>query len=194
MDDIILHILLVIFVFFLNPQDHRNILEIEHYYLLCSDAQYRDEFLDEVDDTDTETKMSTLKYALLSYENDVGCFPYIGSDCKKKSAYNQELLLNAFDPNKNVLVSNNNEYIKIDNYQNKWDGPYMDKKPSKFMMDSWKNPIKYVPEGKNIYLWSYGPNGKPDCSTVDEVMKKQYMGKTDDIVLSVTRCEYEFED
>ena len=194
MDDIILHVLLVIFTFFLNPQDHRNILEMEHYYLLCSDAQYRDEFLDEVDDTNTETKMSSLKSALLAYQSDVGRFPYIGSDSKKKSAYNQELLLNAFDPNKNVLVSSNNDYIEVKNYEKKWKGPYMDEKPSKFMIDNWKNPIKYVAEGKNIYLWSYGPNGKPDCDTVQEAYRKQYYDEVDDIVVSVSRSKYEFED
>lgn len=195
MDEIILHLLLTIFVFFISPQDHSNILEMEHYYLLCSDAQYRDEFLDEVDDTDTKTKLSYLKSALIMYQGDVGRFPYIGNDIKKKSAYNQELLLNPYDSEKNVLCSSNNDYIKVKNYERKWKGPYMEGKPSKFMIDNWKNPIKYVAEGRNIFLWSYGPNRKPDCDTAQEAFRKQqYSDEVDDIVVSVTRSKYEFED
>lgn len=194
MDNIILHILLVIFVFFLSPQDRNNILEMKHYYLLCTNTEYREEFLDEVDDTNIQTKMSSLKSALLAYQGDIGRFPYIGSNSKKKSAYNQELLLNPYDPEKNVLVSPNKNNIEVKNYEKKWKGPYMDEKPSKFMIDNWKNPIRYVAEGKNIYLWSYGPNRKPDCNTAQEAFKKQYSDEVDDIVVSITRSKYEFED
>ena len=70
----------------------------------------------------------------------------------------------------------------------------MDEKPSKFMIDKWKNPIRYVAEGKNIYLWSYGPNRKPDCDTAQEAYRNQYSDEVDDIVVSVTRTKYEFED
>ena len=194
MDDIILHIFLVIFVFFLSPQDRNNILEMKHYYLLCTNTEYREEFLDEIDDTTTQTKMASLKSALLVYRSDIGRFPYIGSDSKKKSAYNQELLLNPYDPNKNVLVTCNNNYIEVKDYEKNWKGPYMDSKPSKFMIDNWNNPIRYVPEGKNIYLWSYGPNRKPDCNTVQEAFKKQNSKGIDDIVVSLMRSKYEFED
>lgn len=194
MDDIVIHVLLVIFVFFLSPQDHRNSLEMKHYYLLCTNSQYREEFLGEVEDEDTQTKLRNLKSALLAYQSDVGRMPYIGDDMKKKSAYNQELLLNAFDSQKNVLFSDNNEYIQLKNYEKKWKGPYLEGNPSKTMLDTWKTPIMYVPEGKNLYLWSYGPNKKPDCSTAQEAFRKQSSDEIDDIVVSVARFKRSFED
>jgi hypothetical protein len=194
MDDIVIHILLAIFVFFLSPQDHRNNLEMKHYYLLSTNSQYREEFLGEVDDVNTQTKLSNLKYALLAYQSDVGRMPYIGDDSKKKSAYNQELLLNIFDPEKNVLFSDNNKYIQVKNYEKRWKGPYLEGKPSKAMLDTWKTPIQYVPEGKNLYLWSYGPNKKPDFSTAQEAFRKQSSNEVDDIVVSVARFKHSFED
>ena len=135
-----------------------------------------------------------MKSALLAYQSDVGRLPRLGDDIKKKSAYNQELLLNTFDPEKNVLFSDNNEYIQLKNYEKKWKGPYLDGTPSKTMLDTWKTPIKYVPEGKNLYLWSYGPNRKPDCSTAQEAFSKQRFGEIDDIVVSVSRFKHSFED
>ena len=200
MDSIILNILTTILVFFIDPQNNSNILEMKHCYLLSTDSQYREEFLgsqtedEKYTHKDTKAQLSRLKSALLAFHSDVGRLPYVGNVKEKKSAYNQGLLLNMLDSEKNVLVSNNNKHMDVKNYNKKWRGPYMEGKPSQFMVDSWGTPIKYVAEGKNVYLWSYGPNRKPDCESVEQAFKKQMSNEVDDIVVSVMRFKKSFED
>ena len=52
----------------------------------------------------------------------------------------------------------------------------------------------FFPENKNIYLWSYGANKKPDFSNVEEAFRKQNNKNVDDIVISIYRSRYIFED
>ena len=153
------------------------------------DSKYRIEY----EKTVTYNRMNSLKYSLLAYQTDVGKMPYIGDNSAIKSAYKQDLLLNLEFPDKNVLISDNNQYIKIDNYEKKWKGPYIEDS-SVDMVDYWGTPIKYVPDQKNIYLWSYGPDKKPDFKSADDAFHKKGKKGSDDIVVSVMRNEEVFRD
>ena len=62
------------------------------------------------------------------------------------------------------------------------------------MIDEWGMPIIYIAENKNLFLWSYGPNKKPDRTNVEESFKEQQDKNVDDIVISVMRNKYKFED
>lgn len=144
----------------------------------------------------TKSKMSSLKSAMLAYQSDVGRLPFSGSSGNSKyvSAYNAEKVLSYNDQEKNVLTTDNGcGNFGITNYTRKWKGPYMDSDPSDFMYDSWGNPIYYVAEGKNVYLWSYGPDGSNDASNIENVLKAQSEGnEVDDIVTSIARVKKTF--
>jgi hypothetical protein len=174
-----------------NPKN-KCMVKIKHYCQLCFDPKYKDE----LKTTNTKNKIRSLKSALYAYQCDIGRFPYVGNNDRKnkKSAYNQELLLSPTDSNKNVLVTQENKYMEIKNYERRWKGPYMEGQLSDFMVDDWDMPFRYVPENKNIYLWSYGANKKPDFSNVEEAYRKQNNKNVDDIVISIYRSRYIFED
>ncbi|MBQ3643353.1 MAG: type II secretion system protein GspG [Candidatus Riflebacteria bacterium] len=140
----------------------------------------------------TKSKMSSLKSALLAYQTDVGRLPHLGC-AKKASNYDQDSLLSNSDENKNVLYSNSNigyGSTPPGNYSRRWKGPYMDSDPSDFMMDSWGNRLRYTAKGKNIYLWSAGPDGS-FYEPVNQAFKDQSNAEKecDDIVISVARLK-----
>ena len=147
----------------------------------------------------TKSKMSSLKSAMLAYQSDVGRLPFAGGNKRKASAYNAEKVLSYNDPDKNVLSSNYEitgvDNFGINNYQKKWKGPYMDSDPSDFMVDAWGNNIVYCAADKNVYLWSYGPDGEAYNSNVSVAFKGQTSAPDDcdDIVLSVARVKRSFD-
>lgn len=144
----------------------------------------------------TKSKLSSLKSALLAYQADIGRFPFAGASSQSKTgtAYNQAKLLCTAD-DKNVLVCNDETLLGsshgIKNYGKKWKGPYMDSEAADFMVDSWGKNIQYIASGKNLYLWSFGPNMTNDCapSALGSYFKSQSDadGEFDDIIISVTR-------
>ncbi len=143
----------------------------------------------------TKSKLSSLKSALLAYQQDVGRMPYVGKvGCI--SSYNAEKLLCTSCEDLNVLVSDSNSGFgsNVPNrYAKKWKGPYMDADPEDFMVDAWGNDIKYVAKGKNLYIWSYGPDGEA-YGNVDEAYKAQSENsdECDDIVISVWKRKRAF--
>ena len=148
----------------------------------------------------TKSKMSSLKSALLAYQSDVGRLPYKGKNSRNASMYDQASLLSNDNENKNVLVYNSwpaDAGSEPNNYGRKWKGPYMDSDVSDFMVDSWGNTIQYKAKvgSKNVYLWSYGPDGEPFSNDVDDAFKKQSNAETecDDILISVYRTKKKFE-
>lgn len=150
----------------------------------------------------TKSKLSSLKSALLAYQADVGRFPFTGSSGQSKTAtcYCQSTLLGTTDDT-NVLVCNSFSLVggssSVKNYGKKWKGPYMDSEASDFMVDSWGKNIQYIASGKNIYLWSFGPNMTNDCapSALGSHFKSQSDsdGDFDDIIVSVTRMKGSFD-
>lgn len=149
----------------------------------------------------TKSKMSSLKSALLAYQSDVGRLPYSGNNSRAKDQYCQVTLLCSSNEEHNVLYSNEAHGYGTDNkkwpnnYTRKWKGPYMDSDPSDFMVDSWGNELQYRAEGKNVYLWSYGPDGEPYGDGVEKAFKAQGNADSecDDIVISVYRTKKKFE-
>ncbi len=168
-------------------------VKIIPYIIHCVKFKLDSDYRIRYEKEETKRRISYLKSALLAYASDVGKMPYIGNNSDIKSAYDQDLLLNSEVSDKNVLLSNNNQYIKIDNYEKKWKGPYIEDL-SESMVDYWGTPIKYVPDQKNIYLWSYGPNKKPDFKDADDAFHKMTHKGSDDIVVSVMRNEEYFRD
>ncbi len=153
-------------------------------------------FVDQGRRSATKEKLAQLKKGFLAYQADVGRMPHIGlakcSGCKQ--AYNMDLLddiLSYNDDNKNVLLTGDvNVGMKMRQYKKRWCGPYMDSEPSDFMYDAWGNPIYYVVDDRNLYLWSYGPEPyTPDDDSPKEVFKRvqnqdEY---TDDLIVSIKR-------
>ena len=146
----------------------------------------------------TKSKMSNLKSALIAFQGDVGRFPYKGKDVKDGKSFDQIGLLNSYDEANNVLVCNAN-IMSLKNYNRKWKGPYMDSDPSDFMWDSWGNQILYVREGKNLYLWSFGPDGLA-CGSAFSCVEDAYKAQgspdstIDDIVISVSKFKQSITD
>ena len=133
----------------------------------------------------TKSKIDALKKALIAYQSDVGRLPFDGkASCKSyKTAYDNAsgTILSYLDAENNVLTTNQDLYGgNIKNYDKKWKGPYMDSDPSDFMFDAWGNPIRYVAEGKNLFLWSTGPDSEDaddDYATNAEEVYKMLSNK-----------------
>ena len=144
----------------------------------------------------TKSKLSSLKSAMLAYQNDVGRLPFYGcaDNAGKIAAYCAALVLSGTDVSKNVLITEGVAGVNdnISNYSRKWKGPYMDSDPSDFMFDSWGNEIRYEAVGNNIYLISYGPDGSK--GSINDALNAEKIadGEEDDIVLSVARLRKAF--
>ncbi len=144
----------------------------------------------------TKSKLSSLKSAMLAYQNDVGRLPFTGNadQAGKIGAYCAPAVLSGTDLAKNVLVTEEVAGVcdAISNYGRKWKGPYMDSDPSDFMYDSWGNEIVYEAVGNNVYLISVGPDGArgnlQDALNAEKIAD----GTEDDIVLSVARVRKAF--
>lgn len=123
----------------------------------------------------TKAKVDNLRKAILAYQGDVGRLPHTGkARCSSYiDAYNADAILNNEDADKNVLITDDVFDFNVKRYKRKWNGPYMDSEPYDFMQDSWGNRIRYVAEGKSVYLWSYGSDQQPDRSNVTESLKIQ---------------------
>lgn len=145
----------------------------------------------------TKTKLDTLKQALIKYNSDIGRFPSMSADVTDVSAFCQDRVMNLegrTDNKYNVLISNNNVEVNMNNYEKRWNGPYMDSDPSDFMYDSWGNPIWYIRYYKNLYLWSAGADGEfykegkfynADCAFRQQSNEENEL--CDDILISVYR-------
>lgn len=144
----------------------------------------------------TKSKLSSLKSAMLAYQNDVGRLPFTGNadQAGKIGAYCAPAVLSGDNLAKNVLVTEEVTGVcdTISNYGRKWKGPYMDSDPSDFMYDSWGNEIVYEAVGNNVYLISVGPDGArgnlQDALNAEKIAD----GTEDDIVLSVARVRKAF--
>ena len=135
----------------------------------------------------TRSKMSNLKSALIAFQGDVGRFPSSCANVGHKDGFCQVHVMCTESEVNNVLVCNAYN-LGMKNYNRKWKGPYMDSDPKDFMYDSWGNPIAYVRYGKNLYLWSSGPNGEFYGADADAAFKAQSndeVEECDDILISV---------
>ncbi|EKD83968.1 MAG: hypothetical protein ACD_39C00333G0004 [uncultured bacterium] len=149
----------------------------------------------------TKSKLSGLKSALLTYQSDVGRFPYVGNadNSQTAKAYNEgDTKLLGDNMEANVLVNegigNDATGFNIKNYNRRWKGPYMDSDPSDFMLDSWGVKIKYQAhkDKNNIYLWSSGPDmahGNLEDAINVEMTEG---GEEDDIAISIARTRKKF--
>ena len=107
--------------------------------------------------TKAKTTVSSLDTAIVMYQGDIGDYP--ASD-------NEDLVSALQDDPGNV----------------NWDGPYMEFKHDEVkdgqLLDPWGNPYVYIsanggsPEHhqKTYDLYSYGPNGKDDAGTGDDIV------------------------
>jgi prepilin-type N-terminal cleavage/methylation domain-containing protein len=152
----------------------------------------------------TKANLSALKSALLSYQRDVGKFPFCGGaggdDMKVAANYNnldtaKGGLVMGDESSKNVLVSNDELLgCMVGGYQRRYKGPYMDSNPEEFMNDSWGSPVQYFAETQTIYLRSAGVNGETE--TVNEVMQcteeEKEEAEIDDILVPITRVRFKF--
>lgn len=137
----------------------------------------------------TRAKMSCLKYALLSYKNDFGHFPFAGIDSGSAKAYfigHQAGL--GFTNSTNCLVTDKILYFKnlgLDEktYRKKWKGPYIDGSPDDFLYDCWKTPFVIIKYENDLYLWSAGHDG--DFDHIENILSGDYKGN--DLHLSVAR-------
>lgn len=145
----------------------------------------------------TKSKISALKSALLTFNSDVGRFPYVGnaSNVSCGTAYNNAdtQLLGDIIAN-NVLVNDVTgcTAFNIKNYNRRWKGPYMDSDPSDYMLDSWGMKVKYCASGNNIYLWAAGPDmahAPIACALNVELTGN---GEIDDIITSIARVRKSF--
>lgn len=146
----------------------------------------------------TKSKLASLKSALISYKNDVGRFPFVGSNSFDGSQYNAAnntlLISNADAPTNgtgNVLVTNETQPF-VTNYQRRWKGPYMDANPEDFMHDGWGNRIVYFALDYNIYVRSFGIDGNKDITADALDPAKQESGEVDDILVSVAKVRKKF--
>ena len=153
----------------------------------------------------TKSKLSALKSALLTYNSDVGRFPFMGLPANVNSAgayVESDLLLLGDSMETNILVNEeigNEDAVVTDfgirNYNRRWKGPYMDSDPSDFMLDAWGTKVSYyTKEGiNNIYLWAAGPDmgnaGSIEDATNVELTES---GEVDDIAISIARVRRSF--
>ncbi|KAF1080009.1 MAG: hypothetical protein GQF41_3685 [Candidatus Rifleibacterium amylolyticum] len=148
----------------------------------------------------TKSKISALKSALLTYNSDVGRFPFCGPASKVTcaAAYDgADVDLLSVTIACSVLVNdeigNTNLGFNITNYNRRWKGPYMDSDPSDYMMDSWGTKITYKAYKNNIYLWSGGPDmGLDVCIENALCTALTGNGEVDDIISSIARFRKKF--
>lgn len=143
----------------------------------------------------TKASMQNVKTALVNFNNDLGKFPFTGTNGSVQTAHGtgcQAILLGTtYDLN--VLVSNTVTtgycYLGIceATYQKRWKGPYMDADPNEFMNDAWMGPLLYQYDSKALYLHSAGPDGVYENKPTD-VSNGAYQG--DDIVMSVSKVRF----
>jgi len=140
----------------------------------------------------TRAAMQNIKTALVNYNNDLGKFPFTGTNPALPEAYNAadtECL--GADISKNVLVSNSigspiiNLGSNTDIYKKRWKGPYMDSDPAEFMVDAWESKIHYKYYNHQLFLHSYGPDNQDDFVNA---LSNNYEG--DDIVMSISRTKF----
>lgn len=147
----------------------------------------------------TKANMNNIKTALANFNNDLGKFPFTGSNSKDQSKYNEadSVAINNSEST-NVLVSHNvggtyqNLGIAGSTYAKRWKGPYMDTAPHLFIMDSWAAKIRYFYHDKQIFLQSPGADGNFDkpynpAGTLNAAAN-DYEG--DDILVSVSRVKF----
>lgn len=153
----------------------------------------------------TKSKLSGLKSALLTYNSDVGRFPFTGAPAGTASAASYvaaDLDLLADNMDCNVLVNDEigngddaGTNFQIKNYNRRWKGPYMDSDPSDFMLDSWGTKISYYTEVgfNNLYLWSAGSD-MANAGTFSDVTCAEMTetGEVDDIAISIARVRKPF--
>ncbi len=140
--------------------------------------------------TATKAAMQAVKTGLIRYSNDLGKFPFCGTNASLGSAYNTagvSALGTTIDTN--CLVTNSSGLLNLNMpnwlYQKRWSGPYMDTDPAEFMIDPWESKILYQHGNKGIWLHSYGPDGMDDF--VQAIMNN-YEG--DDIVISLSKVKF----
>lgn len=128
-------------------------------------------------------KIYKLRDALVRYRVDVGRFPFYGPAENKtnSAAYCSDLILSSTVTTSNVLMTRIDLEFDIPDYAKLWKGPYINGEPSDFMKDDWGNLIVYCYEYGNVYLWSYGPDGKP----ASDSPAKASVEYSDDIVLKL---------
>ena len=147
----------------------------------------------------TKANMNNIKTALVNFNNDLGKFPFTGTNPKDFAAYNAADTAALGDNEAtNVLVSNsvagnyNNLGIAATTYGKRWKGPYMDTAPNLFIVDSWEAKIRYFLSDKQIYLQTPGADGifdKPyNSGATPNAAASGYEG--DDILVSVSRVKF----
>lgn len=142
----------------------------------------------------TRASMQNLKTALVNYNNDLGKFPFSGTDAnnvKLGTAYNlAATTCLADEADANVLVADGNSTYNLGianaTYLKRWKGPYMDSDPLEYMYDAWEGRIVYLYYNKALYLHSFGPDSAPE-----DIAEAVNSGNDnhDDITMSVSRLK-----
>ncbi|HAE38721.1 MAG TPA: hypothetical protein DCG57_08795 [Candidatus Riflebacteria bacterium] len=156
----------------------------------------------------TKSKMSALKSAMLTYQSDVGRFPFCGAPgcagcfaaygCAAAKINTVREAILGDNAATNVLLNEavynvSNASFGIANYVNrKWKGPYMDADPMDFMYDSWSTKFVYGVNGSNLYLWSAGADTAFDTVTQAANAAAVSAGDCDDIIISLMRARRAF--
>lgn len=160
----------------------------------------------------TKANLSSLKTALLSYQRDIGRFPFCGDGNMRLKVNYNNVEYDATDEvwkvggeggkiigsitGNNVLVTNE-ELLggMVGGYQRRYKGPYMDSNPEEFMNDSWGSPIHYFAETQTIYLRSTGVNGSAEAvnAILQCTEEEKEEGEVDDILVPISRTRYKFK-
>ncbi|PKL42777.1 MAG: hypothetical protein CVV41_12155 [Candidatus Riflebacteria bacterium HGW-Riflebacteria-1] len=156
----------------------------------------------------TKSKMSALKSAMLTYQSDVGRFPFCGAPnvagcvvaygCAATWTNTVREVILGDNPSCNVLLNeaifnSGNTAFGIANYVNrKWKGPYMDADPMDFMYDSWSTKFVYGVNGSNLYLWSSGADTAFASIAQATNAAAVSAGDCDDIIISLMRARKPF--
>lgn len=150
----------------------------------------------------TKSKMSALKSSLLTYNSDVGRFPFWGisnwAGCS--SSHNGENSNNVLGDVLGCNVLSNGDVgctsFGIKNYNRRWKGPYMESDPADFMYDSWGVKMDYLAhyDQYQIYLWSAGPDMGFHGDFSEAINADEYAaGNHDDLSLSISRRRTKFK-
>ncbi len=147
----------------------------------------------------TKSKMASLRSALMTYNGDVGRYPYVGNtaNASTKTAYDAAWKLednggDYFGFNQDgdsvmMCATFKCTEMGITNYKKRWKGPYMSSDASDFMYDSWGTRLKYFYYNRGLYLSSAGPQQAHEA-VVNTFFNADY--SDDDFYLMIVKTKF----
>ncbi len=154
---------------------------------------------------ETRARLYLLRDVLVSFSNDIGVFPYVGTTLSTTSVLLANDQCFNLEPDKNVLTcaaviaSMTRDNFLSARRQMRWKGPYIPLPLDKVWRDAWGNKIQYVPclefhsslnsgtaTGISLYLQSGAEDGRVD--PIEVTVSRNYPG--DDLTVKIQTIQF----